>query len=283
MRITIYIAFAAALSLMTACIDDDDENCVKDFVVDIGVADKNYTNTAQFPQWPAEDENQPFGHFENTLYYKVTDTKSGITIQQSDVMNINTMEATYKLTLKDLPIGEYTLTVWGNLTSDVSAGILHPNNKEHTDIYVGTIDFCNKCNSASTMQLQRTKGKLLIFCTNFPDSITRMHQSLTGIFGQVDGTLNYSETASVEKESQPLAVNTLAVAPALAEKSAKLKLSFYDADGTSPLLSVPPMELNIHRNELTAVNVDYNQASSAWDIWIYLDGEWTLIHHLYIK
>lgn len=284
MKRTIYITCLATLSLMTACIKEDgNNNCKNDYIVNIGIADKNYANIAQFPQWPAEDEKQPFEHFENTLYYTITEMQTGKTVRQSDVSNVHAKGSTYQLVLKDLPFGEYKLTVWGNLTPDVAAGTLHPNNTEHTDIYAGSINFLNKNGQYSDMELYRTKGKILIFCTNFPDYITRMHQNLTGIYSQVDASLNYTGNGTIDKDSQPLALNALATAPATVEKAAKLHLTFYKSDNTFPLLSIPEINLNIRRNELTAVNVDFNQSTDTWEVWIYLDRKWTLLHHLTIK
>ncbi len=283
MRKVFYIVCAAVLSLMSACIDEDDDNCRTDYTVEIAVADKNYANISQYPQYPFEQEDQPFGHFQNTIYYALTDKYTGKTVSQSLVTAVTGNDRTYKLVFHNLPLGEYNLTAWGNMTDGTLAGILHPQSTEHTDIYIGTIDFCNCNSSSASIALQRTKGKLLIFCKNFPSYVTRMHQSVKGIYSQVDSLLNYQGSATIEKDSRPQEINALAVSPSITEKSTRLNLSFYSEGKSSALLTVPEIELNIRRNELSAVSVDFDKDTDAWNIWVYSDKEWTLVHHLTIE
>ena len=110
-----------------------------------------------------------------------------------------------------------------------------------------------------------------------------MHQSVKGIYSQVDSLLNYQGSATIEKDSRPQKINALAVSPSITEKSTRLNLSFYSEGKSSALLTVPEMELNIRRNELSAVSVDFDKDTDAWNIWVYSDKEWTLVHHLTIE
>lgn len=284
MKKTAYILCAVALPVLTtACIDDDDENCPSDYAVEVSIMDKNYTNIAQFPQLPPEEENQPFAHFSSTLFYTLTDGQTNQVVRQSSITPITTIQPTYTLGLENLPSGEYTLTVWGNLTENVPVGILHPNKKEHTDIYVGTTRICTGCEKSYTLGLERSKGGILLLCNNFPTTITRIHQTLSGVYSETDNTLNYTGTAIVEKDTPLAKVNTMFAAPTAPGKKAKLSLNFYTSDSDIPLFTTPEVELEIHRNELTAVTTDYNQQSGYLNIWIYTDGQWTLIHHLNIE
>ena len=36
----------------------------------------------------------------------------------------------------------------------------------------------------------------------------------------------------------------------------------------------------MNRNQVTAVEVNYNKITDVLEIWTYVDGEWTMIHHL---
>lgn len=272
----------AALACMVSCIHDDNEDCHTNYVVEIGVMDKNYANASLFPQWPVENETQSFGHFQQTLYYTLTDARTKAVIKQSNILPVHESSATYKLMLEDLPMGDYTLTVWGNLRPDAPAGILHPDGREYEDIYVGTVSFSTRNSQSSIVALQRAKGKLLVFCTNFPEDVTRMREQVTGVCEKTDGTLHYSGSVTVEKEHTLSDANDLAVAPSSGENPAKLNLTFYRAEGNFPVLTVPEMEVTLNRNQLSAVRVNYNEELGTWDIDVYLDGKWTSVHHLNI-
>ena len=279
------LAFLAVLTtLMTACIHDDEADCRFGYTVEINVQDKNYDNIGQFPQLSREDEDQPFSHFSGTIYYILTDVKTQQSIRQSEVISTTSSSPTYSLVFDNLPTGEYSLDVWGNLTSDVPAGTLHPASKEHTDIYAASTQFSITDKDASTqLKLKRAKGKLIVFCANFPDNIVRMHQSLTNVYGQADAALNYSQPTNVEKDSAPLEENSFFVAPTPSGQKSQLTLSFYTADDSKPILTVPNVEQNITRNAISAMTVDYDSVNNAWNIWTYSDGEWMLLHHLTIE
>lgn len=285
MKKVLPITCLAVLTMLnTACIHDDEADCRFGCTVEILVQDKNYENIGQFPQLAREDENQPFSHFSGTVYYLLTNGKTGQTIRESEVIPTAASGQAYPLVFENLPTGEYNLSVWGNLTSDTPAGILHPNGKEHTDVYTASAKFSitNK-DAATQLKLKRAKGRLLIICSNFPDNIVRMHQSLTNIYGQTDAALNYSLPTTVEKDSAPLEASSLLVAPTPSGQTSQLSLSFYTENSDAPILTVPDVTLNIARNELSAVTVDYDSVSNLWNIWVYADGEWMLLHHLTIE
>lgn len=269
----------------TACIHDDNADCHFNYAVEVSIQDKNYDNIGQFPQLPREDEGQPFGHFSGTIYYVLTDAKTQQNIHQSEIISISAKSTTYSIAFDNLPEGEYNLAAWGNLTADAPAGTLHPKGAEHADVYAGATQFSisDKNVSTSKVEMKRTKGKLLVFCNNFPSNIVRMHQSLTNVYGQADAALNYNQPTSVEKDSPLWEVNSLWAAPTQAGQASQLNLSFYATGLSAPVLTVPNLTLNINRNKLSAVTVDYDSVSGSWNIWVYADGEWTLLHHLTIE
>ena len=43
------------------------------------------------------------------------------------------------------------------------------------------------------------------------------------------------------------------------------------------------MDIAMHRNEISAVAIDYDETGGAWEIWTYTEGEWTKVHHLDIE
>lgn len=102
------------------------------YSVRVSVKDKNYLNISQFPQLSQVDENLPFRTYAGTLYYALYDASTGALIRESAVVSTEGEEKEYTLTFPGVPDGDYKLAVWGNLTTDYPAGILHQDGKEHT-------------------------------------------------------------------------------------------------------------------------------------------------------
>lgn len=269
------------LMLLNSCIKEDLSGCPTGYVVKVSIMDKNYANIGDFTQLSGVDENLPFRYFSGTIYYSVRNVETGKIVEESSVLQPTGNDTDYSIILKDLPSGNYEVAAWGNLTVDVPAGILHPQSKEHTDIYLATATFNFKPGSETAfMALQRTKGELIVFCTNFPDNVTQIQADVSPVYQSVDENFNYIGNTQVEKILTLAPVNELLIAPTPQGVPAKLNLSFYSNDGSDPILVVPQTELNINRNEISAMLVNYNILEDSWEIWIYLQGEWTLIHHL---
>lgn len=270
--------------LLAACIHDDNADCQFGYKVEVSVLDKNYDNIGQFSLLTPKDENQPFSHFSGTIHYVLTNEKTGQITHESEVISITPSAMTYSLAFDNLPTGEYHLAVWGNLTTDVPAGILHPDGKEHADVYVASTRFNITNKDGSTqLQLKRTKGELIVFCSNIPTNIVRMQQTLTNVYAQADATLNYSQPITLKKEVNLQEVNSLYAAPTPPGMTSQLSLSFYTANNSTPILTIPDVTQNISRNQISAVTVDYDSVNRLWNIWTYIDGEWMLLHHLTIE
>ena len=139
------------------------------YSVRVSVKDKNYLNISQFPQLSQVDENLPFRTYAGTLYYALYDASTGALIRESAVVSTEGEEKEYTLTFPGVPDGDYKLAVWGNLTTDYPAGILHQDGKEHTDIYVtsGDLHFSPDYQTEE-LTLERTKGKVVTALFKFP-------------------------------------------------------------------------------------------------------------------
>ena len=48
----------------------------------------------------------------------------------------------------------------------------------------------------------------------------------------------------------------------------------------TPYLKLPVMEMDMRRNEITAVSIDYNTSEGIWEIKMFIRGEWITIHRL---
>lgn len=156
--------------------------------------------------------------------------------------------------------------------------------KEHTDIYVtsGDLHFSPDYQTEE-LTLERTKGKLLLLCSNFPSEITRIEQNVSHVYQSTDAGLNYSGSTQVDKNVPFTSVLETLLAPTSAEGHSKLTLTFYTG-GTraseTPYLKLPVMEMDMRRNEITAVSIDYNTSEGIWEIKMFIRGEWITIHRL---
>lgn len=278
--IVVLLAFIAS-----SCIRETLPECPPQLIVKLAIEDMNYFNIAQFPQITPESEMQPFSHFTGTIYYTLTDVVTKKVVSQSDVQALTENSPYHTITFSNIPQGKYELSVWGNLTDDLPVGVLHQNGLEHTDIYTAQmmVDIASD-SQTKNLELKRAKGKLVVFCNNFPNEITRITEAISPVYQSVDAAMNYQGSTNIQKVTLLKTTNETFVAPTPQGNTTKLNLSFYaDSNAETPLLIVPEMEIAIQRNEISAVIVDYNTIEAAWDIWIYVKGEWTMIHHLDIK
>lgn len=111
-----------------------------------------------------------------------------------------------------------------------------------------------------------------------------MSLKLSPVYQSTDALLNYQGSANIQKTTGAQAINETFVAPTPQGNSTKLDLNFFtNSRAATPVLTVPPMDITIRRNEISAVAVDYDAPGNAWEIWTFINGEWNMIHHLDIK
>lgn len=277
------ILIFSLLGGLASCTKDD---CPTGYLIKVTVKDKNYFNIKEFAQLAKVDEGLPFHYFEGTVFYTLRDPETGALKYQSDVMEVNEGGNFYSINIDNMPAGKYELTVWGNRTKDVPEGILHSNEQEQTDIYVARTELTFPVTYKSVdMALERAKGKLVIFCKNFPASVSDLTANVNSLYSTVNSKLGYSGETTVEKDATVNQVVETFLAPTLEGKTSKLNLNFYALTraASAPVLTLPEMDVAIHRNEITAITVDYNTTTQNWEIWVYIDGKWKMIHQLNIN
>lgn len=273
------------LAFISSCIHEDRSDCpTGKYLVKVTVKDKNYANIDNFPELAPVAEDSPFRIFAGTIYYTLNEAVTGNLVKESAVTPVSGNDSLYFITFDDVPMGEYTLTVWSNLTADYLAGVLHQDGKEHTDIYLAssTLKFNNSYRPAE-LRLERTKGQLLLLCKNFPAVVAVIRQNVNNVYRQVDANFNYSGSTHVEKKGLFQPVLTTLLAPS-SEGSSKLKLTFYSAAAeTSPFLELPEMDLTVKRNEISAIAVDFKEVEGIYEVWTFINGQWTMTHRLDIE
>lgn len=283
-RKILYIAYFMMLSaLPSSCIDDD---CSVSHTVNIGIKDKNYFNVSSFPEVSPVNEQLPFRNFSNNIYYLLRNTDTGEITRKSTLTDVTDDNSSYSLHLTDIPEGNYNLSVWGNIVTGIPPGTLHPNGQEHTDIFMASALLkIGSCPSSHALSMERTKGKLLVLCTNFPEGYTHLQANIKHVSQTSDERLVFEGDTEVNKDQLLKSINEILLAPTPTGGSTLVNISFYASETRSAVLPliIPETKITISRNELTAVRVDYNNQNNTWDISVYADGRWTLIHHLDIS
>lgn len=274
-----YIAVLPVLG--SSCIEDYDDCEFHGYEVQISVKDINYANIEDFPQLEIKDADMPFRSFVETVCYVLSD-KDGKRIKESEVMKVEGESRTFPISFRNIPEGEYILTIWGNLTEGYPAEILHPDKKEHTDVYMGSQTLrIDESYETELIPIERTKGLLLVMCSGFPCRVSKMKMCISDIYQYVDREFNYGGQGEVKKDMplQPLAATYLAPSSI---KGANLKIEFYtdEAEEEESFLKLPDIRLNIRRNEIASVAVNYCKDDGVYEIWTLTYGQWTMIHRL---
>lgn len=280
-----YIYLVALPILNISCIFDDEPDCpVTDYAAEISVKDINYNNISKFPNVEVKNMDMPFHSFARTIYYALSNM-SGSIIRESAVKSVSGGNPTYSISFGDIPEGEYILTVWGNLTEEYPAGVLHPDGLEYTDIYTGSrIVRFDDTHRKTELALERTKGLLLLSCFGFPDNVSWIKMSVSGSYSSVDADIKYAGSVNVEKTMPFQQLTTTLLSPSVSEQSV-LKLSFHtDNPATSePFLKLPDINLPVSRNEISSVAIDYYDESGMYEIRMFINENWVIIHRLFIK
>lgn len=282
-RIVYFLHAIGMLFLLSSCIKENMDDCVITHIVKVYVKDKNYSNIESIFQLVKKDENLPYRAFIGTVYYQLRDIKTGQIIEEKSDDALSGNDQFYTIQFNNLPQGDYNLTVWGNIQSETTTGILHNNGNELTDMYVANKNISFTSESFSDLlMLERAKGDLLLLCSDFPSEITQVEQKITSLYDTVDPYLKYTGNTTVLKTAPVKPQIETVLAPSAAGGSSKLHLRFFSATAgdASKELVVPEIPLAMNRNQITAVEVNYNKISGALEIWTYVDGEWTMIHHL---
>ena len=163
--------------------------------------------------WELCIRDRPFTHFSVTICYILTNTTTGHIVRQSDIIVPVGNTPDFSLSFNELSEGKYELSVWGNITKEIPLGILHQNGLEHTDIYTGyaRLTILSQ-NQEQTLELERAKGKLVIFCRNFPTKVAQMSLKLSPVYQSTDALLNYQGSANIQKTTGAQAINETFVA-----------------------------------------------------------------------
>ena len=167
---------------LTSCIRDEIEDCPP-LQVNIAVKDKNYFNVDKGDMEERRSEDLAFREYVPTLFYMLRDAKTGEVMEEHGVFRVEGEAKTMKVDFCPcLPHGTYVLTVWGgmkdmtSLSEDRTALALHPEHAEGDDIYlVNDTLVYDAYRYDYTVEMERTKGKLIVEAEGLPQEIGRAH------------------------------------------------------------------------------------------------------------
>ena len=285
-----YIGILLSVCLCSCLKEQDKDECSFDYTVTVEVRDKNYFNISDFVGLSPVDEQLPFRMYVKDLSYSLLEQATGNPITAVSAQPVTHNNLTTSLIFPAFKEGDYILDIFGNtiVSSRTDASdsrrILHPNGTEGTDIYVGgdTVSFHPKATNRS-IELQRTKGYLMIQLEGVPDSVSQISLQLQNIYGETDPALNYAVKTSVNKlftrEQSSLTNLSLYAAPTPVNEESILKLAFYSSDVTQPFMYLPDIGLKIKRNEISSVKINYKPEGGI-EIWVYADGGWSQQHDM---
>ncbi|MBK5722988.1 hypothetical protein JGH11_19140 [Dysgonomonas sp. Marseille-P4677] len=287
MRIIITILLLAIYC--TSCIKESLPECPYQYSIQVFVKDKNYSNSAAIGI-DFIDENLPFREYVSNLYYILQSLNTGQNIINPVLRTITGDEKEVEIIIDQIPDGEYILTVWGNIEVAGSTvkdpSILHENKEEGADEYIASDTLVVKTGVAQkkSLGLERIKGKLNITFNNLPNNIEQIRERISSVYQKIENKGIYSDETEIEKiflkTNQTIDRLSTFSAPSIIGKQSTLYLSTYEANTSTPALVISPIGINIARNEITAVTINYNSSLDQLEIWIYIDNEWTLIQVL---
>lgn len=283
------------LAALCSCVRDELQPCPA-LSVQVAVKDKNYFNVRQVAQEPTRSEDLAFREYVPTLYYRLCPLGSDEAVAEQELFEVTGDEREYAIRFdEELSHGTYVLTVWGGLkdmwelddNSNCNVLDLHPGGTEGEDVYVtrDTLVY-DAWNYDYTVEMERTKGKLIVMASNLPGDIQWSGQTDKGLYRTVDSSFDYSGVAGVhttgEWVSAEEAILTKTVlSPSQQTNGTVQQMQFYDAaDRLWPAAVPDDVRLTMRRNELTVLKYVYEEGR--FIVFVLVNGDWERIHDMVV-
>lgn len=287
-----YLLLAFTLFGTSSCVRDEILPCPP-LQVNVTVKDKNYFNVDKVALEERKSEDLAFKAYVPTLYYQLRDAITGEVVEEQGVFEVTGDEKAFPITFCDcIPHGKYVLTVWGGLKDNTPLGddslsvILHAEEQEGDDFYLthDTLVY-DAWNYDYTVDMERTKGKLIIQVENLPEEVNYSQKTVDGIYRHVNSQFGYADLTSVltqaEWNAEPAIITKTILAPSQKEKGSTLKADFYDSpDRVTPVLTPKAVGITMKRNELTVLRYVYDDGNFV--IYILVNDNWEMLHGMEI-
>lgn len=303
-RIALALMLAAGLG---ACVREKLPDCPP-LQVTLTVKDKNYFNiddAVKLGLAERKAEDLPFRDYVHALYYVVYDAEGNVVVEQKNT-EVTGDDQTQLISLPvSLPYGIYTVTVWGNMDSEVPLGDdpttadLETEGAAANDIFLasGTFDY-QYGKEAFSLALERTKGNLLIKAEGIPDNIDFSTKNVEDVFESVDAFFSYSGLTDIYTELEWEVRNEIQsqtlMCPSPSYEGTTLGVSFIDrsavaaqqagsrAVATRPVLEPEDVHITMGRNEITILKYVYDTAEDGFNIFLRVNDRWEQIHSMVV-
>lgn len=303
MRKFIHILLCAlGLPSLCGCVRDEVPPCPP-LQVSVAVKDKNYFNVAVAEKNGAageyRDENLPFREYVPTLSYTLRRAGDGEVVETRESFRVEGDTKEVELAFPDeLPHGIYVLTVWGGedgrtdrQTEDGLALLHHTDGTPGSDPYlVNDTLVYDAYTYRHRVEMERTKGKLVILSEELPPEVGRMEMHAGELWSRVDAPkFSYSGKTEVDDRlswegNPPLVVMKTLLSPSTGEKKTKVKTGYYNLpDGPAAAFLPETVDATLRRNELTLLRYVWKPGERGFDIFILINDTWTSVHEMEIN
>ena len=281
--------------LLASCIRDQLDDCPP-LRVEIGVKDKNYFNVDKVDMEEQLSDSLAFRQYVPTLFYMLRDAATGDVVEEQGVFPVEGDGKTVPVDFCPcLPHGRYILTVWGGLddlsqlSPDHLSLELHRDRQQGGDVYlVSDTLLYDAYNYDYRVELERTKGKLIVQAEDMPGSYNLVDIDVGGIYGKVNSNFKYSgETDVYDKVSIPLkpevSTSTL-LAPSVSENSSVLDVDFTHSNPSSNDMELSPDDVRItmRRNMITVLRYVWDEQKKHFVVYMLVDDNWEQVHGMEI-
>lgn len=301
-KLKILLFSSLALAFLQSCIRDRIPECPP-MCIELQVEDKNYFNiddAVYLGLAEKKDENLPFREYISTLYYIVHDSEGNVVAERKNSPVENDELKQYIVLPSELPYGNYSISVWGNMQSEeplennASAADLEAVGAAKNDIYLASAEFIYSYGSERyTLGMQRAKGNLMIKAEGIPDYIDYSVKNIRNIYSVLTSDFSYGQTTDVRTELQWPVRNTIVsqtlLCPSPGYEATSLEVIFLDSSSvqrkSEDTSVIYPEEVNItmSRNNITIMRYLYDSLSGEFEISVYMDDRWVVIHDMGIE
>lgn len=290
-----WLLLLLSVPLLASCIRDQLDDCPP-LRVEIGVKDKNYFNVDKVDMEEQRSDSLAFRQYVPTLFYMLRDAATGDVVEEQGVFPVEGDGKTVPVDFCPcLPHGKYILTVWGGLddlsqlSPDHLSLELHRDRQQGGDVYlVSDTLLYDAYNYDYRVELERTKGKLIVQAEDLPGSYNLVYIDVDGLDGKVNSNFKYSgETDVRDKVSIPLkpkvSTSTL-LAPSVSENSSVLDVDFTHSNPSSNDMELSPDDVRItmRRNMITVLRYVWDEQKKHFMVYMLVDDNWEQVHGMEI-
>ena len=284
-----------SVPLLASCIRDNLDDCPP-LHVEIGVKDKNYFNVDKVDMEEQRSDSLAFRQYVPTLFYMLRDAATGDVVEEQGVFPVEGDGKTVPVDFCPcLPHGKYILTVWGGLddlsqlSPDHLSLELHRDRQQGGDVYlVSDTLLYDAYNYDYRVELERTKGKLIVQAEDMPGIYDLVSIDVDGLDGKVNSNFKYSgETDVYDKVSIPLKPNvstSTLLAPSVKENGSVLDVDFTHSNPSSNDMQLSPDDVRItmRRNMITVLRYVWDEQKKHFVVYMLVDDNWEQVHGMEI-